>query len=193
MKHQCVTTVTRSIFTVQINRNGSMKRTVVAALVLLVPVMMVISVSLAGVSWPYSNAPTPGVTMNGIVVTDIYMWQDFMPMIPPEGAPFHVVVWINISNSGPYQLRYFRFPSITILYRDTNVSIATLPLSLVEPDEYVVEPNTTVTFVLTNNRSYIFSPNVPEGTLLFAIVEIVWESGCTEHIVSPECPLRYTY
>jgi hypothetical protein len=164
-------------------------------------VAVIVSSYTVAVRWGTVPPPLlpPGDTVEPVAMNDvelsasIYIWQDFMPMIGSEGPPFFVHLRVNVTNMSPSTLSGFNVSRTTIYYGNTISPLVTFSLVLVEPGEFLVGPGDTVAFSLTNDRTTVFSPDIAEGTLLYATVLVVWADGSTTVLTSPECELEYTF
>ncbi|MHA2064967.1 MAG: hypothetical protein ACXABY_11390 [Candidatus Thorarchaeota archaeon] len=129
---------------------------------------------------PPSGAVEPVIVDDLQISATAYFWQDFMPAVPPEGPPFYLVIRVNATNLGNTTVFGLDVFTVTVYFGD---SLNILHTFKIEPglsccfDEFSVAPNNTELFEFTNDRETIFSPEIEEGTSLYAQVQLVWDTG----------------
>ena len=119
-------------------------------------------------------------------------WQDFMPIVGPEGPPFFVVVTVTVTNTGNSTISSFEVPRVTIYFNGTRIPLVTLNLRVVEPDTCEIGPNETIVVKLANDIETIFSPTIEEGTTLYSRVLTRWESGNEMILTTPPSKVFHT-
>ena len=124
-----------------------------------------------------------------------YFWQDFMPETPPEGPPFYLVIRVNATNHANTTVFGLNVHVVTVYFGD---SINILHTFKIQPglaccfDEFTVPSNSSHLIEFTNDRETIFSPDLQEGTELYARVHVVWDTGQALITTAP-VPLGFTY
>ena len=118
-----------------------------------------------------------------------------MPAIPPEGPPFYLIIWINVTNTGTNTVTNFNAIRTTIYFHNTSQVFVTL--DLMSSIQYIVwpqiGPGESVVFEFTNVRDSIFSPTIEEGAVLYSRVLATWESGGEMILTTPPSDLFYTH
>ena len=122
-------------------------------------------------------------------------WQDFMPMIPPQGPPFYMVICINVTNTGNITVTNFHAVRVTIYFHNSSLPLTTLNITstiqyLVWPE---IRPGESAEFEYTNVRDSIFSPTIEEGAVLYSRVLTRWENGNEMILTTPPSELGYTH
>ena len=120
-------------------------------------------------------------------------WQNFMPMVPEEGPPFYIVVYVNITNIGSERITGLEIPQVTVFYHSTGQFLVTLSLHQIISVWSEVGPGQSILVQLTNDRDTIFSPTIEEGTLLFSQVLLRWGNGSYFVLTTPPSKLLYTF
>jgi hypothetical protein len=127
----------------------------------------------------------PGDEQEIVVAGDLELWaeadfwQDFMPLVPPEGPPFYTLIRINITNTGSSALEHFDAPRATIYFNDSFEALVTLNLTLGMQTfvPIVVQPGESIVVEYINDRSEVFSPTIDMGTGLYSRVLFQWGEG----------------
>lgn len=133
--------------------------------------------------------PPPSTNPDGSIQIvssgDLRLWaeaeysQDFMPAIPPEGAPFYSLIKINITNTGDETIENIFAPRATIYYNATFQDLTTLNLTTV--NQYFapisISPGESTVIEFINDPGSIFSPSIEEGTILYSRVLVCWDGG----------------
>jgi hypothetical protein len=143
----------------------------------------------------------PGSVVDPITVDNLRLTavaeftQDYVPPIPSEGAPFHVVVTINITNTGTTNVTDFMAPRLTIYYNNTLTPLVTLPLNISGdwPEWPLIRPGETVELDFNNLPDPIFSPSLDEGTGLYVAVLVSWGGVSDAIIITPPSQLVFLY
>jgi hypothetical protein len=165
----------------------------------------VVAAYLSGLNPDLSQVPPP-VTPPGdeqeiVVAGDLELWaeadfwQDFMPLVPPEGPPFYTLIRINITNTGSSALEHFDAPKVTVYFNDSFDVLVTLNLTLGIQTfvPIVVQPGESIIVEYINNRNEIFSPTVDEGKGLYARVLFQWGVGEETILTTVPSELEFTY
>ena len=165
----------------------------------------ILAAYLNGLSPDLSQVPPPenppGDEKEIIVASNLELWaeaefwQDFMPLVPPEGPPFHTVVYINITNTGTSTLESFNAPKMTVYFGDSVDALVTLNLTLGIQTfaPIIVQPGESTVVEYINNRNEIFSPTLDEGTALYARVLFQWGVGEEAILTTAPSELMFTY
>jgi hypothetical protein len=146
-------------------------------------------------------ADPPGRDLVIVIKGDLVLWaeaefwQDFMPIVPPEGAPFHSLIRINITNNGESTLTNFWAPRVTLYFNETLDSLVTLNLTTAIETFAPVEiaPGESVVIEYINERNEIYSPDIDEGTGLYARVLFIWNDVYSSILTTAPSPLEYTW
>jgi len=120
-------------------------------------------------------------------------WQDFMPIVGPEGPPFFVIVNVEVTNTGNSTISSFEVPRVTIYFNGTRIPLVTLNLHVVQPDSCDIGPNESIVVKLTNDRETIFSPSIEKGAVLYSRVLTRWGDGREMILTTPPSALSYTF
>ncbi len=123
-----------------------------------------------------------------------YFWQDFMPLVPPEGPPFYLNFKIEVQNLAGRPMRDFSAIIATLYYFDTQNlfhSFKLIPTASTQPEETIL-PQEKRTLIYTNDRNEIFSPRIEQGTKLYARIAVRWD-GEQHLLTSPPASVAYTY
>jgi hypothetical protein len=164
-----------------------------------------IAVYLGGLNPDLSDVPPPenppGNEREVVFEGDLELWaeadfwQDFMPLVPPEGAPFYTVVFINITNTGTSTLENFNAPMMTVYFNDSTDVLVTLNLTLGIQTfvPIVVQPGESIMVEYINNRNEVFSPTIDEGTGLYARVLFQWGVGEEAILTTVPSELVFTF
>ncbi len=177
-------------------------RSLLALVIILVVTVAGTLVILSDFTSPIAppDAPPTGV-VDPVIVDDLqlsitaYFWQDFMPDIPPEGPPFYLVLRVKATNLGNTTVLGLNVFAVTVYFGD---SLNVLHTFKIEPglaccfDEFTVPPNRSELFEFTNDRETVFSPELDEGVILYARVQVVWDNGESIVTTAP-APLGFTY
>lgn len=123
-----------------------------------------------------------------------YFWQDFMPLVPPEGPPFFLNFKIEIHNLTGKHVNGFSALIAALYYFDTQhlfQSFKLIPTASTQPEE-TISPLEKKTLIYTNDRNEIFSPQIEKGTKLYARIVVRWD-GEKHLLTSPPASVAYTY
>lgn len=123
-----------------------------------------------------------------------YLWQDFMPMIPPDGPPFYLNLEIEIQNNSGKEIRDFSALMITLYYPDTQTifhDFKLIPAANTKPEEIIL-PQERRTLSYTNEREEIFSPQIEKGIKLYGRIMVKW-NGKEYLLTSPPQEVIFTY
>ncbi len=143
----------------------------------------------------------PSTVVEGITVGDLelvasaFFWQDFMPIVPAEGPPFYLVIRLNVTNIGNTTVFGLDVSRVTVYFNN----LTPMHTFGIQPgltccfDEFSVAPGQTEFLEFTNNRETIFSPEVAEGTGLFAQVLFTWDPDGQAILTTASVPLLYTH
>jgi hypothetical protein len=116
-----------------------------------------------------------------------------MPVVPPEGPPFYLIIQIRVTNTGNLTIGNLAAPWVVVFYADTMKPLNTFQLVAVTPGGNAVGPGESVVLEFTNARDDVFSPSIEEGTELCALILFTWGSGQGAIIGAPPSPLQFTY
>ena len=139
----------------------------------------------------------PGDDPDIIVSNNLRIWaeaiydQDFMPVVPEEGPPFRMTIWVNITNTGNTTVSNFEAVRTTIYFQSNSMPLVTLELILVE-DSTQINPGESRILRFHNDYESIFSPTVEEGTVLYSRILIRWGENVEEILTTPPSALHYT-
>jgi hypothetical protein len=147
---------------------------------------------------PPERIPLPADTaevLGGIkIIISGYFWQDFMPVIPPEGPPFCILFKFKVTNNSQSKIENFSATLITLYYDKTKDRFYTFKLissANTKPQEEIL-PKETKYLEYTNDRAEKFSPQLEEGTKLYGRILVSWNGE--EHIFTcPPIPVVFTY
>ncbi|MFX0108407.1 MAG: hypothetical protein ACFE7R_09000 [Candidatus Hodarchaeota archaeon] len=123
-------------------------------------------------------------------------WQDFMPSIPEEGPPFYLVLRVNVTNMGNGTIFGLDMPRVTVYFNNTFTPLHSFhidPGVACCDDENAVPPGETLILEFTNRREAIFSPDLDEGTGLYARAVFIWETDGEAILTTPPNALSFTY
>ncbi len=120
-------------------------------------------------------------------------WQNFMPIIPPEGPPFYLVLEIIVKNYGDISISDITAIKTTVYYAATTRALHTFKLEPSGSTNNSIRPGETKKFEYTNDRSTIFSPDLEEGTELYARILVRWASEHEVILTTPPAPVEFTY
>ena len=120
-------------------------------------------------------------------------WQNFMPIIPPEGPPFYLVLELTVTNYGPTTISGFKAVRTTVYFANSKDVLHTFQLEPLDPENNSIHPGETITFEFTNERTTIFSPDLEEGTKFYARILVSWKPEHTEILTSPPVSVEFTY
>lgn len=123
----------------------------------------------------------------------IIFWQNFMPIIPPEGPPFYLVLEIIVKNYGNIPISDITAIRTTVYYAATTRALHTFKLEPFDSVNNLIRPGETRKFEYTNDRSTIFSPDLEEGTELYARILVRWESEHEVILTTPLAPVEFTF
>ena len=163
----------------------------------------IIAAYLGGLNPDLSHVPPPenlpGNETEIVIAGDLELWaeadfwQDFMPLVPPEGPPFHTVIRINITNTGTSALEHFNAPKVTVYFNDSFEVLVTLNLTLGIQTfaPIVVQPGESIIVPYIKNQNEVFSSIIDEGTGLYARVLFQW--GVGEETILTTVPSERTY
>jgi hypothetical protein len=124
----------------------------------------------------------------------VYFWQDFMPRVPPGGPPFYLNFKIYVHNLTERPIRGFSAPVATLYYSETQSlfhSFRLIPVATTQPEETIL-PQEKKRLIYTNDREEIFSPQVEQGTKLYARIMVMW-NGKKHLLTSPPAGVAYTF
>ncbi len=143
----------------------------------------------------------PSTVVEEITVDDLelvataFFWQDFMPIVPAEGPPFYLVIRLNVTNTGNSTVFGLDVSRVTVYFSN----LTPMHTFDIQPgltccfDEFSVAPGQTEFLEFTNDRETIFSPEVAEGTDLFAQVLFTWDPDGEAILTTASVPLLYTH
>lgn len=123
-----------------------------------------------------------------------YFWQDFMPVIPPEGPPFYLKINMEIKNDIRGRLEGFSALMATLYYLDTSKffhNFRLTPAANTKQEETIFAQERR-TLIYTNDRKEIFSPQIEQGTKLYGRIMVEW-NGKKHLLTSPPADVTYTY
>lgn len=147
---------------------------------------------------PPERIPLPADTaevLGGIkIIISGYFWQDFMPVIPPEGPPFYILFKFKITNNSQSKIDDFSASLATLYYDKTKDRFHTfklIPSANTKPLEEIL-PKETKYLEYTNDRAEEFSAQIEEGTKLYARILVSWD-GKENIFTSPPIPVVFTY
>jgi len=147
---------------------------------------------------PPERIPLPADTaevLDGIkIIISGYFWQDFMPVIPPEGPPFYILFKFKITNNSQSKIDDFSASLATLYYDKTKDRFHTfklIPSANTKPLEEIL-PKETKYLEYTNDRAEEFSAQIEEGTKLYARILVSWD-GKENIFTSPPIPVVFTY
>ena len=143
----------------------------------------------------------PGSVVDPITVDNLKLSavaefaQDHEPPIPSDGAPFYVVVTINITNVGTTNVTDFMAPRLTIYFNNTLTPLKTLALNISGdwPAWPVIGPGESVELDFTNLRDSVFSPSLDEGAGLYVAILVSWGDVSEAIIITPPSQLIFLY
>lgn len=124
---------------------------------------------------------------------NVVFWQNFMPIIPPEGPPFYLVLEITVKNYGNIPISGFTAIKTTVYFAATTRALHTFQLEPLDSANNSIHPGEIRKLEFTNERSTIFSPDLEEGTKLYARVLVRWESDQAVILTTPLAPVEFTY
>ena len=123
-----------------------------------------------------------------------YFWQNFMPMVPPAGPPFYLNFKIEVQNLTGRPITSFSALFTSLYYVDTQKlfhSFRLMPTANTQPEETIL-PQEKKTLIYTNDREEVFSPQVEQGTKLYARIMATWD-GKKHVLTSPPVNVVYAY
>jgi len=123
-----------------------------------------------------------------------YFWQDFMPVIPPDGPPFYLNLRIEIQNNSQKAVKDFSAFTITLYHLDTQEILhgfRLIPALNTKPEETIL-PQERKTLTYTNDREEIFSPQIEQGIKLYGRIMVKW-NGKEHLLTSPPQEVTFTY
>ena len=123
-----------------------------------------------------------------------YFWQDFMPMVPPDGPPFYLNLKIEIQNNSQKTVKDFSALTITLYHLDTQEvfhGFRLIPSVNTKPEETIL-PQERKTLIYTNDREEIFSPQIEQGIKLYGRIMVKW-NGKECLLTSPPQEVIFTY
>jgi hypothetical protein len=144
---------------------------------------------------PPSGEVEPMIVDDLELTATAYFWQDFMPSVPPEGPPFYLAIRLNTTNFGNETVFGLNVQIVTVYYGDSTNVLHTFKI---QPglsccfDEFTVPSNSSHLIDFTNDRETIFSPDLEEGTVLYARVHVVWNNG-EALVTTPPALLDFTH
>ena len=123
-----------------------------------------------------------------------YFWQDFMPAVPPQGPPFFVSFEIEVKNCTGEPLIGFAALVTTLYYSDTQRAFRSFRLTPVADTktEQTILPGQEKRLAYTNDRTQIFSPEIEQGTKLYARIMARWDAEI-HLLTSPPAGVGRTY
>jgi len=122
-----------------------------------------------------------------------YYWQDFMPSVPPEGPPFAVVIWVTVTNNGTSTAYDLTAIKATVYFAGTLNPLGTFRLTRIGTGANSTSPGDTIVMEFTNERGVVFSPDLEEGTGLYARVLVTWADSQQVILTTPPSPVHFTY
>ncbi|MFQ6125577.1 MAG: hypothetical protein ACE5R6_13395 [Candidatus Heimdallarchaeota archaeon] len=146
---------------------------------------------------PPDKPPTDDVAPlqvgNLVLEANAVFWQNFMPIIPPEGPPFYVIIEITMRNYGSFPISGFTAIKTTVYFAATKNPLHTFQLEPVDAANNSIQPGEIRKLEFTNGRSTIFSPDLEEGTKLYTRILVHWASNQAEILTTPLAPVEFTY
>ncbi|MFW9847578.1 MAG: hypothetical protein ACFFF4_00455 [Candidatus Thorarchaeota archaeon] len=163
--------------------------------------LIIIAVSGVGIIAILLNGPSPsqvpppssppGNNIQIVTAGQLAVWaeaefsQDFMPVVPPEGPPFHTFIKINITNNGDETVNGLMAHRITVYYNNTLNALVTLNITTV--NQYFapisISPGESTVIEFINLSNEIYSPTLDEGTGFYGRILFTW-SGVQETILT---------
>lgn len=135
------------------------------------------------------------VIVDGLELSvSIEFWQDFMRATPPQGPPFYLVLRVNVTNLGSSTVFGLNVQTVSVYFGGTLDLLHTFKI---EPglaccfDEFSVAPEHSGIFQFKSDRETNFSPDIEEGTVLYAQVELIWDTGQVV-LTTPPSALGFT-
>ncbi len=142
---------------------------------------------------PPTDVVAPIQVDNVVFEANAIFWQNFMPIIPPEGPPFYLVLEITVKNWGNVPLTGLTAVRTTIYFADTTRALHTFQLEPLDSVNNSIKPGEIKNLEFTNDRSTIFSPDLEEGTKLYARIQVCWGSEQAVILTTPLAPVEFTY
>ncbi len=159
-------------------------------------VLLILGTASADVP-PPASPPTGSVDhieVNGLRLNaSAYYWQDFMPAIPDEGPPFMFIIWITVKNNGNSTVDNIAAIKATLYFAGTLTPLRTFMLTRVDSGANSTAPGETILMEFTNQRGEIFSPDIEEGTGLYARVLFIWAGNQQAILTTQPSPLMFTW
>ena len=138
-----------------------------------------------------------GTTTSGDLVIGVEgeFWMDYMPSVPPEGAPFYSLIRLNITNTGDSIIIHLNAVRMTIYYNDTIEPLVTLNLVATIMTFAAIElgPEESIILEFTNNREEVYYPSIEEGTGFYARILFIYGGGEEVILTTSPSSLMYTY
>ncbi len=146
---------------------------------------------------PPDKFPTEADTLQVIdkvtIVTDLYLWQNFMPGPEESGPPFYVSLQLTVRNGNNKSLVGFKATELTLYPENSKEPFHTFRLSSDDPQEPVeIKPGQEEYFTYTNDRKEVFSPKIEKNAIFYARVKLIW-GGKERVITSPVVGVEFTY
>lgn len=142
---------------------------------------------------PPTDVIPPIQADNMVFEANAIFWQNFMPIIPPEGPPFYLVLEITIKNLGSIPITGLTAVRTTVYFAATTRALHTFQLEPLDSVNNSIQPGEIRKLEFTNDRSTAFSPDLDEGTKLYARILVRWEIEQAVILTSPLAPVEFTY
>lgn len=102
----------------------------------------------------------------------LYLWQDFMPIVPPGGPPFHLSLEVTVKNQGTKPVTDFRLEKLSLYYDKSRRLFWTFRLASAD------SASGTLSIAPGAKRTFAYGPKSPgprniklkEGTVLYGRV-----------------------
>ena len=138
-----------------------------------------------------------GTTTTGdlVILAEGTFWMDYMPSVPPEGAPFYSRIHLNITNTGDSTFTHLNAVRMTLYYNDTIDPLVTLNLTPTIMTFAPIElgPGDSIIMEFTNNRDEMYYPSIEEGTGLYARILFNYGDGGEAILTTSPSALLYTF
>lgn len=144
---------------------------------------------------PPGEISEPTISGDLVFLAEGEFWLDFMPSVPPEGAPFYSMIRLNITNTGSTTFDYLDAVRMTLYYNDTLEPFVTLNLTTTILTFAPVElhPEESIIMEYTNNRNEMIYPSIDEGTGLYARILFRYGDAGQAILTTSPSALMYTY
>ncbi|UCE09036.1 MAG: hypothetical protein JSW61_08565 [Candidatus Thorarchaeota archaeon] len=176
-----------------------------ALVVIVLATTGMLSLYLASLGPGSADVPPPDSPPGSevIIVTegDLVMWaeaefsQDFMPVVQPEGPPFHVLIRINVTNIGDSTVIHPWASRTTLYFNGTSNPLVTLNLTstILTFAPIEIRPGESHILEYINVESEVYSPDIDEGTGLYARVLFHWGVDNQTILTTAPAPLGFTW